>query len=67
MLPAYDTANLRFGVRNDSWEAALFVNNLTDESARLGLDQERGRVTRVGFLTNQPRTFGLTYRRNFGN
>jgi len=67
LLPAYDTANLRFGVRNDVWEAALFVNNLTDESARLGLDQERGRVARVGFLTNQPRTFGITYRRNFGN
>lgn len=67
LLPAYDTANLRIGVRSEVWEAALFVNNLTDESARLGLDQERGRVARVGFLTNQPRTFGITYRRNFGN
>ncbi len=67
LLPAYDTANLRFGVRSDGWEAALFVNNLTDESARLGLDQERGRVARVGFLTNQPRTYGISYRRNFGN
>ena len=67
LLPAYDTVNLRFGVTTDVWEAALFVNNLTDESARLGLDQERGRVARVGFLTNQPRTFGLTYRRNFGD
>jgi iron complex outermembrane receptor protein len=66
LLPEYDLANLRFGVRTDVWEAALFVNNLTDESARLGLDQERGRVARVGFLTNQPRTFGLTFRRNFG-
>jgi iron complex outermembrane receptor protein len=65
-LPAYDLANLRFGVRGDVWEAALFVNNVTDESAHLALDQERGRVARVGFLTNQPRTFGITYRRNFG-
>ena len=67
LLPAYETANLRFGVRGDSWEAALFINNVTDESARLGLDQERGRVARVGFLTNQPRTFGVSYRRNFGS
>jgi len=66
LLPSYDIANLRFGVRHDDWEAALFVNNLADESARLGLDQERGRVARVGFLTNQPRTIGVTYRRNFG-
>ena len=66
LLPEYDIANLRFGVRGDDWEAALFVNNLSDESAKLGLDQERGRVARVGFLTNQPRTFGVTYRRSFG-
>ena len=66
LLPSYDIVNVRFGVRNDAWEAAVFVNNLTDESARLGLDQERGRVARVGFLTNQPRTIGVTYRRNFG-
>ena len=66
LLPSYDVANLRVGVRNDVWEAALFVNNLTDESARLGLDQERGRLARVGFLTNQPRTIGVSYRRKFG-
>ncbi len=66
LLPEYDIANLRFGVRADDWEAALFINNITDESARLGLDQERGRVARVGFLTNQPRTIGVTYRRSFG-
>jgi len=67
LLPSYDIANLRLGVRGDRWEAALFVNNLTDEDARLALDQERGRVARVGFLTNPPRTFGLTYRRSFGD
>jgi len=66
LLPAYDIINLRFGVRGDDWEAALFIDNLADESTKLGLDQERGRVARVGFLTNQPRTFGLTYRRSFG-
>ncbi|MGB5133199.1 MAG: TonB-dependent receptor [Steroidobacteraceae bacterium] len=67
LLPEYDVANLRFGVRADEWEAALFINNIADESAHLGLDQERGRVARVGFLTNQPRTIGVTYRRSFGH
>lgn len=67
LLPSYSMANLRAGVRGENWEAAVFVNNLTDESARLGLDQERGRVARVGFLTNPPRTFGVTFRRSFGD
>ncbi|HEU0226008.1 MAG TPA: TonB-dependent receptor, partial [Steroidobacteraceae bacterium] len=66
LLPAYDIGNIRFGVRGDDWEAALFINNIGDENARLGLDQERGRVARVGFLTNQPRTIGLTFRKDFG-
>jgi iron complex outermembrane receptor protein len=66
LLPAYDFANLRFGVRSEGWEAALFINNLTDESAKLGLDRERGLRARVGYLTNQSRTFGLTYRKDFG-
>ncbi|HEX9708291.1 MAG TPA: TonB-dependent receptor [Steroidobacteraceae bacterium] len=65
-LPAYDIGNLRFGVRGDDWEAALFVNNVGDENALLGLDQERGRVARVGYLVNQPRTFGILFRKEFG-
>jgi outer membrane receptor protein involved in Fe transport len=64
-LPAYDLLNLRFGLRGDRWEAALFVNNLTDERAFLSLDRERGRSARVGYLTNPPRTIGVNYRMNF--
>ena len=45
--------------------SALFVNNLTDERALLALDQERGTRARVGYLTNQPRTIGVTARVNF--
>ncbi|MGH8130867.1 MAG: TonB-dependent receptor [Steroidobacteraceae bacterium] len=66
LLPAYDIGNLRFGVRADDWGAALFVNNVGDETARLALDQERGRVARVGYLTNQPRTIGVSFRKDFG-
>ena len=39
--------------------SSLYGNNLTDERAFLALDQERGTRARVGYLTNQPRTFGL--------
>ena len=67
LMPAYDIGNLRLGVRGNDWEAALFVNNVADENALLGLDQERGRVARVGFLVNQPRTYGISFRKDFGH
>jgi iron complex outermembrane receptor protein len=61
-LPAYTLLNLRVGLRRSSWEAALFINNLTDEQALLALDRERGTRARVGYLTNQPRTVGVSLR-----
>jgi iron complex outermembrane receptor protein len=64
-LPAYDIVNLRFGVRHGNWDTALYINNLTDERAFLALDRERGTRARIGYLTNQPRTFGLTARVDF--
>jgi iron complex outermembrane receptor protein len=64
-LPSYDIGNLRFGVKAASWEAAAFVNNLWDERAFLSLDRERGTRARVGYLTNMPRTYGVSLRMNF--
>ncbi|MFZ5719651.1 MAG: TonB-dependent receptor [Pseudomonadota bacterium] len=64
-LPSYEIVNLRVGVRGEGWEAAAFVNNLGDERARLSIDRERGLRARYGFLTNAPRTFGATVRREF--
>jgi iron complex outermembrane receptor protein len=64
-LPAYEIANLRWGFSSDSWEAAVFINNLFDERAQLSLDRERGRSARVGYLTNPPRTFGVNLRVKF--
>lgn len=64
-LPSYNLLNLRFGVLMGNWDTALFVNNVTDEVALLSLDQERGTRARVGYLTNQPRTFGITARVHF--
>ena len=64
-LPAYDIVNLRFGVRHGNWDTAFYINNLTDKRAFLGLDRERGTRARIGYLTNQPRTFGLSSRVEF--
>jgi iron complex outermembrane receptor protein len=64
-LPAYQLGNLRFGLKKQEWEAALFVNNLWDERAYLSLDRERGARARVGYLTNMPRTYGVSLRMNF--
>ncbi len=64
-LPAYDLLNLRLGFLNERWDLALFVNNVLDERAFLALDQERGTRARVGYLTNQPRTIGLSSRIDF--
>ncbi len=64
-LPAYDIVNLRLGVLKGKWDVSLYANNLTDERAFLALDRERGKRARVGYLTNQPRTFGLTARFKF--
>ena len=64
-LPAYDIVNVRLGVRHNNWDLAFYCNNLTDERAFLALDQERGTRARIGYLTNQPRTFGITTRVDF--
>ncbi len=64
-LPAYDIVNLRLGVLVGQWDTALFINNATDERAFLALDQERGTRARVGYLTNSPRTIGISTRVHF--
>ncbi|HEY0372595.1 MAG TPA: TonB-dependent receptor [Thermoanaerobaculia bacterium] len=61
-LPAYDLVNLRVGLLKGMFDTALFINNVTDETAYLALDQERGTRARVGYLTNQPRTIGVSTR-----
>jgi len=64
-LPAYDILNLRAGVRRGQWDVSAYINNLTDERALLSFDRERGTRARIGFLTNQPRTFGIATRFDF--
>jgi len=64
-LESYQTLNLSFGIVNEGWEAVLYVNNVTDENANLSFDRERGGIARLGFRTNQPRTYGITLRTDF--
>ena len=58
-LPSYTLANFRLGIKTAHWQAAAYVNNLTDKNVPLALDYERGRSARVGYLINQPRTIGI--------
>ncbi len=64
-LPSYDIVNLRVGMLRGKWDVSLYANNVTDERAFLALDRERGLRARVGYLTNQPRTFGFSTRVTF--
>jgi iron complex outermembrane receptor protein len=65
LLPAYDIVNARLGVRHGYWDIAFFVNNITNEKALLANDRERNFRARFGYLTNQPRTFGISSRFEF--
>jgi iron complex outermembrane receptor protein len=64
-LPEYDLINVRVGFLVKNFDTALFINNVTDEVAYLSLDQERGTRARVGYLTNEPRTIGVSTRFTF--
>ena len=64
-LPAYDILNLRVGLRRNQWDVSAYINNVTNERALLSFDQERGTRARIGYLTNQPRTFGISTRLAF--
>ena len=65
LLPAYDILNFRTGVRHGIWDFAFYITNITDETAYLSLDRERGFLARQAFLVNQPRTYGLSARFDF--
>jgi iron complex outermembrane receptor protein len=64
-LPAYDILNLRVGLRRNEWDVSAYINNVTNERALLSFDQERGTRARIGYLINQPRTFGISTRLAF--
>jgi outer membrane receptor protein involved in Fe transport len=65
-LRSYELVNLSAGVDFDSGLGiSAYINNLFDVNALLSFDRERGGRARLGFATNQPRTFGVTVRQSF--
>ncbi len=53
---SYAIVNVAFGVTNDEWKAELYIDNLTDNSAILYIDNQQFTPKVV---TNRPRTIGL--------
>ncbi len=64
-LPDYEVVNANVGFDAEDWSLVLYISNLFDENALLSFDRERGGRARTAFRTNQPRTVGVTYRKNF--
>ncbi len=61
---SYDTLDFQAGIDNGTWSATLFVDNLTDENAELFFNN---RWNQQRLSRNQPRTFGVNFRYNFGS
>jgi len=64
-LPSYEIANVNIGFDAQDWSLVFYVSNLFDENALLSFDRERGGRARTAFRSNQPRTIGVTYRKDF--
>ena len=65
LLNSYEILNLSAGLVWDTWEAVLYINNVTDENVNLSFDRERGGRARLAYRTNRPQTIGLTLRAGF--
>ena len=59
---AYDVGNFSMGLDNESWSASLYINNVWDER---GTTFVNNRWAERRFGINQPRTFGVTFRKSF--
>ena len=59
---AYDVGNFSMGLENESWSASFYINNVWDER---GTTFVNNRWAERRFGVNQPRTFGVTFRKSF--
>ncbi len=65
-LPSYQLVNISAGVElSQTLSLTAYITNLFNENALLSLDRERGGRARLGYATNQPRTFGVVARKTF--
>lgn len=56
--PSYEIVDFKVGFENDAWDVNLFVDNLTDERAKLAIvDFAPGGIVRV----NRPREYGISF------
>jgi outer membrane receptor protein involved in Fe transport len=62
-FPSYTKADLRLGVRTDSWTANLYINNVSDERGLL--DGGTGYFYSAARIYITPRTVGLTVSKLF--
>jgi iron complex outermembrane recepter protein len=62
-LPAYAKADLRTGIKYDTWTANFYVNNVADRRGIItgGI----GNAIPTSFYLIQPRTIGLTFSKSF--
>ena len=61
--PSYQLFNLRFGLEGKDWSAAFFVDNVFDEYAQMFYSE---RYTQTRVIVMPPRTYGITFRKEFG-
>jgi outer membrane receptor protein involved in Fe transport len=74
---SYVIGDLRAGLQGDTWEVAVFVNNLTDERAQYthqtGLFEwgsssvAEGRAHISSIFTSRPREFGVSFSKGWGD
>lgn len=64
-LDPYGLAFISAGLDWGDTQVTFFIDNLLDENANLSFDRERGGRARLSYRTNQPRTIGLTLRKQY--
>jgi outer membrane receptor protein involved in Fe transport len=61
--PSWQTVDLRAGLDGDTWSASIYVENVFDEYAELFYNN---RFAQQRLSVNQPRTYGIGFRKYFG-
>lgn len=59
---SWSTVDLQFGLESESWTVTVFMDNVTDEEAELFFNN---RFAQQRLSVNQPRSFGVNFRRYF--
>lgn len=73
---AYTIGDLRFGLQGETWDASVFINNITDERAQYTINTgqfeygaatlSEGRPHTARIFTNRPREMGVRFTKRWG-